>query len=105
MYEPKQGTCAKVLESDRVGLLAGEAAADDWIVDRYAAMSDALNKTGRPMLFAIVGWGVGDPWKGWGAKVCSQLMDILQATCCSSDRKKRLPGVVVLLGTRVFTNI
>jgi alpha-galactosidase len=48
---------------------AGEASADDWIVDRYSAMSDALNKTGRPMLFAIVGWGVGDPWKGWGEKV------------------------------------
>lgn len=45
-----------------------EASADDWIVDRYSAMSDALNKTGRPMLFAIVGWGVGDPWKGWGEK-------------------------------------
>lgn len=39
------------------------------MVDRYAAMSDALNKTGRPILFSIVGWGVGDPWTGWGTEV------------------------------------
>lgn len=49
---------------------AGFAEAEDWVVDRYAAMSKALNATGRPIVFAIVGWGVGDPWKGWGTQVC-----------------------------------
>lgn len=49
-------------------------------MDRYAAMSNALNKTGRPVLFAIVGWGVGDPWKGWGIQVRCQpgIMQALQ---------------------------
>ncbi|KAL3147731.1 hypothetical protein ABBQ32_002472 [Trebouxia sp. C0010 RCD-2024] len=44
------------------------APASDWIVDRYSAMRDALNKTGRPILFSMCNWGAGDPWK-WAQKV------------------------------------
>ena len=31
-------------------------------------MRDALNKTGRPILYSLCDWGVGDPWT-WGPKV------------------------------------
>ena len=34
----------------------------DWVVDRYTAMRDALNATGRPILYSMCDWGVGDPW-------------------------------------------
>ena len=44
------------------------APASDWIVDRYSAMRDALNKTGRPILFSMCNWGAGDPWK-WAQQV------------------------------------
>ena len=44
------------------------AGPEDWIVDRYTAMRDALNKTGRPILFSMCNWGVGDSWL-WGPKV------------------------------------
>lgn len=44
------------------------APASDWIVDRYSAMRDALNKTGRPILFSMCNWGAGDPWE-WAQKV------------------------------------
>ncbi|DBA83192.1 TPA: hypothetical protein ACH3X2_006708 [Trebouxia sp. C0005] len=44
------------------------ASASDWIVDRYSAMRDALNRTGRPILFSMCNWGAGDPWK-WAQKV------------------------------------
>ena len=44
------------------------AAPEDWIVDRYTAMRDALNKTGRPILYSMCNWGVGDSWL-WGPKV------------------------------------
>ena len=44
------------------------APASDWIVDRYSAMRDALNKTGRPILFSMCNWGAGDPWD-WAQKV------------------------------------
>ena len=30
--------------------------------DRYNAMSVALNKTGRPMLYSMCNWGVDGPW-------------------------------------------
>ena len=29
------------------------APASDWVVDRYKAMRDALNATGRPILFSM----------------------------------------------------
>eukprot|EP00887_Chlorella_sp_A99_P006556 scaffold3.g6556.t1 len=35
---------------------------------RYCVMRDALNKTGRPMVYSLCSWGVGDPWL-WGPKV------------------------------------
>ncbi|KAK9811915.1 hypothetical protein WJX72_012363 [[Myrmecia] bisecta] len=44
------------------------APASDWVVDRYMAMRDALNKTGRPILYSLCDWGVGDPWL-WAPKV------------------------------------
>ena len=44
------------------------APASDWIVDRYSAMRDALNKTGRPILFSMCNWGAGDPWN-WAQQV------------------------------------
>ena len=44
------------------------APASDWIVDRYTAMRDALNKTGRPILYSMCNWGVGDSWL-WAPKV------------------------------------
>lgn len=33
----------------------------------YARMRDALNATGRPVLFSICNWGAQEPWK-WGSK-------------------------------------
>ena len=44
------------------------APASDWVVDRYTAMSAALNKTGRPIVYSMCDWGVGDPWL-WAPKV------------------------------------
>ena len=46
------------------------AGPEDWIVDRYVAMRDALNDTGRPILYSMCNWGVGDSWL-WGPKVSS----------------------------------
>ena len=48
------------------------APASDWIVDRYSAMRDALNRTGRPILFSMCNWGAGDPWN-WAQKVITDL--------------------------------
>eukprot|EP00887_Chlorella_sp_A99_P006558 scaffold3.g6558.t1 len=44
------------------------APASDWVVDRYTAMRDALNKTGRPIVFSMCEWGVADVWQ-WGRTV------------------------------------
>jgi hypothetical protein len=44
------------------------APASDWVVDRYVAMRDALNRTGRPIYYSMCDWGVGDPWL-WASKV------------------------------------
>eukprot|EP00891_Asterochloris_glomerata_P004554 jgi/Astpho2/4554/e_gw1.00067.147.1_t len=44
------------------------APASDWVVDRFAAMRDALNKTGKPILYSLCEWGVADPWL-WAPKV------------------------------------
>ena len=30
--------------------------------ERYEAMSTAIKKTGRPMLFSMCEWGVSNPW-------------------------------------------
>lgn len=34
----------------------------DDVVPRFTAMRDALNATGRPILYAMCEWGVGSPW-------------------------------------------
>ena len=44
------------------------AEASDWVVDRFSAMREALNATGRPILFSLCEWGVADPWL-WAPKV------------------------------------
>ena len=44
------------------------AKAEEWVLDRYAAMRDALNKTGRPIVYSLCNWGVMEPWL-WGPKV------------------------------------
>jgi alpha-galactosidase len=36
------------------------------VYQRYEAMRDALNATGRPIYYSICNWGVYNPWK-WGA--------------------------------------
>jgi alpha-galactosidase len=36
--------------------------------EAYTTMSDALKKTGRPIVFSICEWGVNKPWE-WGAGV------------------------------------
>lgn len=44
------------------------APASDWVIDRYTAMSKALNKTGRPIVYSMCDWGVGNPWL-WAPQV------------------------------------
>ena len=36
---------------------------------RYEAMRDALNATGKPILFSMCEWGVSSPWE-YGHQVC-----------------------------------
>ena len=36
---------------------------------RYEAMRDALNATGKPILFSMCEWGVSSPWE-YGHEVC-----------------------------------
>ncbi|KAL4898798.1 alpha-galactosidase/alpha-n-acetylgalactosaminidase [Aspergillus ambiguus] len=40
----------------------GEEGTPKLSFDRYNAMGKALNKTGRPILYAICNWGVDGPW-------------------------------------------
>ena len=42
--------------------------AEDPIIDRFTDMRDALNRTGRPVVFSMCLWGTGDAWR-WGAQV------------------------------------
>ena len=37
------------------------------VVERFTAMSEALNRTERPVLYSMCIWGTGDVWK-WGPK-------------------------------------
>ena len=53
----------------------------DWVVDRYTAMRDALNRTGRPILYSMCDWGVGDPWL-WAPKVFPWPQHDLHAESC-----------------------
>jgi len=41
----------------------------------YGRMSQALNATGRPILFSLCSWGNGHPWN-WGHKVGYCTLDI-----------------------------
>lgn len=49
---------------------------------RYQAMRDALNKTGRPILYSLCEWGVADPWL-WAPEVggWAGLMPPIQHCC------------------------
>ena len=38
------------------------ATQQQWVVDRYTAMRDALNATGRPIFYSLCDWGVLEPW-------------------------------------------
>jgi hypothetical protein len=38
----------------------------------YEKMRDALNKTGRPILYSLCSWGSGQPWL-WGKDVSAGL--------------------------------
>ena len=61
---------ARQLGRERVQTSADVCRADkdDWVVDRYTSMRDALNATGRPTLFSLCEWGVANPWQ-WAPKV------------------------------------
>ncbi|WP_245812376.1 NPCBM/NEW2 domain-containing protein [Actinophytocola xinjiangensis] len=37
-------------------------------LERYTAMADALEATGRPIVYSICEWGANDPWE-WAARV------------------------------------
>lgn len=37
---------------------------------RYKAMSDALNATGRPILYSLCNWGEDFPWN-WGSTIAN----------------------------------
>jgi hypothetical protein len=41
---------------------------DQWMLDRYTAMRDALNASGRPILYSLCQWGVMEPHL-WAAPV------------------------------------
>lgn len=58
------------------------APASDWVIDRYTAMHAALNGTGRPILYSMCDWGVGDPWL-WAPKV-----QLLCNSACMSNPPK-----------------
>jgi len=37
---------------------------------RYKVMSDALNATGRPILYSLCNWGDDKPWE-WGSSIAN----------------------------------
>lgn len=45
----------------------------DPVIERFTAMRDALNATGRPILYSMCVWGVGEPWH-WGPQVRQGLL-------------------------------
>ena len=65
----------------------------------YALMRDALNATGRPVLFSLCNWGTASPWSGVppsatrGARVATCLRSGPSTTRARS-RAARLPPVV-----------
>lgn len=44
------------------------APAEDWVIDRYSTMRDALSKASRNIVYSLCDWGVLDPWL-WADKV------------------------------------
>lgn len=46
----------------------GEAGTQKLSRDRYNVMSEALNKTGRPILYSLCNWGENYPWN-WGTTI------------------------------------
>ena len=46
---------------------------------RYEAMRDALNATGKPILFSMCEWGVSSPWE-YGHEVLINLSDVHMLT-------------------------
>ncbi len=55
------------LKFDFCNLAAGQKE-QPWIY--YSQMSEALNKTGRPIVFSICNWGVQQPWK-WAPEIAN----------------------------------
>ncbi|MCP2164869.1 NPCBM/NEW2 domain-containing protein [Goodfellowiella coeruleoviolacea] len=60
-------------------------------VERYQAMSDALRKTGRPIVFALCEWGENKPWEGWGDQVGGHLW---RTTGDISDSWSSMTGIL-----------
>ena len=48
---------------------------------RYEAMRDALNATGKPILFSMCEWGVSSPWE-YGHEVCLLLQSQMSKVTC-----------------------
>lgn len=66
---------------------------NDWIVDRYVAMRDALNQTGRPIVFSMCNWGVGDPWSGWGQQVQMCMILFITRSAYASEHMKDMQAI------------
>ena len=44
---------------------------DEWLTwNRYAVMANALNATGRPILYSLCNWGEDYPWN-WGSTIAN----------------------------------
>lgn len=70
------------------------APAKDWVIDRYAAMRNALNATGRPIIYSLCEWGVADPWT-WApqARPAAALPPCHPRACCGcAAAALRLPS-------------
>ena len=70
------------------------APASDWVIDRYTAMSTALNKTGRPIVYSMCDWGVGNPWL-WAPQVLALLhlyQRRLPSSACASGGATLVSG-------------
>ena len=61
-------SCMRAAGVDYLKYDSCNAKREDWVIDRYAAMRDALNATGRPILYSLCNWGVMEPWL-WGPEV------------------------------------
>ncbi|EWC46767.1 hypothetical protein DRE_04012 [Drechslerella stenobrocha 248] len=68
--------------------------------ERYRAMSEALNKTGRPILYSMCNWGEDSPWD-WAPTIANSwrmsgdivnVFDRYDDRCPCTDYICRLPG-------------